>query len=128
MHHVYIRVHAQAFTTLYLQTHTSFKKAALAQKVSVVSLLGNLHGFFKTSTARREDMVEVREELAEQLEEEYEEVLDQFFLRHVDTRWLESGPCLRRLLDHWDSTVEYFMGYLPNSPLQNNKKAVKSKK
>ena len=73
-------------------------------------------------------MVEVREELAESLEDIYEEALDQFFLRHVATRWLESGPCIKRLLDHWDSTVVYFMEYLPNSSSQNNKKAVKSKK
>ena len=32
-------------------------------------------------------MIEVREELADQLEEGLEEVLDQFFLRHVATRW-----------------------------------------
>ena len=73
-------------------------------------------------------MVEVRQELAEELEDQFTEVLDQFFLRHVDTRWLESGPAIQRLLEHWDSTIEYFMVYLPNSPDQNNKKAVKSVK
>ena len=109
-------------------THTAFKTAVQSLDMSLMSLLGNLHGFFKTSTARREDMVEVREELAEELEDTYTEVLDQFFLRHVDTRWLESGPALQRLLNHWPSTVKYFMDYLPNSPLQNNKGAVKSKK
>ena len=49
-----------------------------------------------------------------------------FFLRHVDTRWLESVPALQRFLDHWDSTVEYFMEYIPNSSLPNNKNALKS--
>ena len=49
-----------------------------------------------------------------------------FFLRHVDTRWLESAPALERFLDHWDSTIEYFMEYIPNSPLPNNKNAQKS--
>ena len=62
------------------------------------------------------------------MEEGLEEVLDQFFLRHVATRWLEAGPAIQRLLDHWDSTVEYFMVYLPFSPLPNNRIAVKSKK
>ena len=108
-------------------THTAFMNAEKALKDSIVSLLGNLHGFFSTSTARREDMREVREELAEQLEDEFSEVLGQFFLRHVDTRWLESGPAIQRLLDHWDSTVEYFSVYLPASSLQNNKNALKSK-
>ena len=80
--------------------------------MNVVSLLGNLHGWFKTSSA---DMVELREELVEQLHDELEEVLDQFFLRHVDARWLESQRCLQRLLDHFTSTVEYFTVYVPNS-------------
>ena len=109
-------------------THTAFKKAVLALDMNLVSLLGNIHGFFKTSTARREDMIEVREELEEELEEVFTEVLDQFFIRCVDTRWLESGPAIQRLLEHWPSTVRYFMDYLPNSPNQNNKKAIKSKK
>ena len=84
-------------------THTAFQKAVKSMKRNLVSLLGNLHGFFKTSTARREDMTKVREDLAERLEDEFIEVLDQFFLR-------------------------FFMVYLPNSTLQNNKKAIKSKK
>ena len=49
-----------------------------------------------------------------------------FFLRHVDTRWLESVPALERFLDHWDSTVEYFMEYIPHSSNPNNKNALKS--
>ena len=49
-----------------------------------------------------------------------------FFLRHVDTRWLESAPAIERFLDHWDSTIEYFMEYIPHSPLANNKNALKS--
>ena len=102
--------------------------AAKSLHKNIVSLLGLVHGFFKTSAARREDMIEVREELAESLEDIYEEALNQFFLRHVATRWLESGPCIKRLLDHWDSTVVYFMEYLPNSSSQNNKRAVKSNK
>ena len=76
-------------------THTAFKNAVKALDMNLMALLGNLHSFFKTSTARREDMVElrgemerVREELAEEMEEVFTEVLGQFFLRHVDTRWL----------------------------------------
>ena len=69
-------------------------------------------------------MMEVREEM----EDVFEEVLDEFYLRHVDTRWLSAGPCLQRLVDHFPSTVKFFMSYLPHSPLQNNKKALQSKK
>lgn len=41
-------------------THTSFQKAMLALEENIGSLLANIHSFFKVSTARREDMIEVR--------------------------------------------------------------------
>ena len=94
---------------------------------NIGSLLANTHSFFKTSSARRADLVEVREELADSVEDALEEILDEFFVRHVGTRWLQAGPCIDRLLKHWESTVEYFNIYLPSSPLQNNKKALESK-
>ena len=73
-------------------------------------------------------MVDVREELAELLEEELEEPLDQFFLRHVATRWLEAGPAIKRLLVHWESTVKFFMNYLPNfhSPTTRKQSSLRS--
>ena len=58
------------------------------------------------------------------MEEAFDEVLDQFFLRHVETRWLQAAPCIDRILKHWASTVEYFGKYIPNSTLANNKNAV----
>ena len=108
-------------------THTSFQKAMLALDENIGSLLANIHSFFKVSTARREDMIDVREEMADELEEAFDEVLDQFFLRHVETRWLQAAPCIDRILQHWASTVEYFGKYIPNSRLANNKNAVQSK-
>ena len=69
-------------------------------------------------------MIEIREEMADELEEALDEVLDQFFLRHVETRWLQAAPCIDRILKHWASTVEYFRKYIPNSTLANNKNAV----
>ena len=95
--------------------------------LNIGSLLANSHSWFKTSTARRADLVEVREELADSVEDALEEVLNEFFLRHVGVRWLQAGPVIDRYLKHYDSTVEYFSHYLPNSLLQNNKKALESK-
>ena len=90
-------------------THTAFQKCcevltqideeekeAGVEKVSIATLIGALHGWFNT-TARREDLTEVGEELFEFFED-FDEKLDQFFKRAVSTRWLEMGPCLKRLL------------------------------
>ena len=57
-------------------THTSFKEAVKVMDMSVVQLLGLVHSFFKTSAARREDLVNVREEMADRLQGEFDEVLD----------------------------------------------------
>lgn len=94
---------------------------------NIASLLSNVHSFFKTSTARRADLVDVREELADSVEDALDKVLEEFFIRHVATRWLQAGPFIDRFLKHWESTVEYFGHYFPGSPLQNNKKALQSK-
>ena len=61
-------------------THTSYKEAIKAMDKSIVQLLGLLHTFFKTSAARREDLVNVREDMAERLEDQFDEVLDRFVL------------------------------------------------
>ena len=57
-------------------THTSFKEAVKVMDKSIVQLLGQLHSFFKTSAARREDLVGVREDMADRLEDQFDEVLD----------------------------------------------------
>ena len=92
---------------------------------SISSLLNHLFGFFQISTARREDVVELRIELQEE-HEDFTEALYEFFMRHTVTRWLESQPCLERLLDHWTSTTTYFMEYLPAQNDQCSKLAMKT--
>ena len=93
------------------------------ERVSISSLLSNLHSFIN-STARREDMTMVGEELAG--DEEFNEDLNQFFKRHVVTRWLEMEPCLKRLLSRWKTSVHYFTIFLPNSSSPTDKKALKT--
>ena len=96
-------------------THTAFQKCCQMltqpddeededenglEKVEISSLLGSLHGWFNCSTARREDLKDIGEGFYEEYED-FDEKLDQFFKRHVSTRWLEMGPCLKRLLSRY---------------------------
>ena len=61
-------------------------------------------------------MIRVFEDLEEKIE---------FFLYYVSTRWLTMGPCLKRLVEHWESIKMYFLTTLPTPPVnQTNKKAM----
>jgi len=76
------------------------------------------------STARREDMTEVGQEFVGDVD--FNEKLEQFYKRHISTRWLEMEPCLKRLLGRWKTTVQYFTVYLPASSSPSDKKALKT--
>ena len=102
-------------------THTSFKKGIEKLSMEVDKFLLNVHGWFKLSTARREDFVDLRIKL--QIEDE--NVWD-FFLRHVATRWLTMKLVIARIIEHWKSLTHYFVEYLPKSSEPSHKEAVKS--
>jgi hypothetical protein len=68
-------------------------------------VLTDIHSFFKLSSVRREDVLEVRGDLREKLGSQFEEPIKQFFLRHMSSRWLEMFSCLKRLLLVWDQRV-----------------------
>lgn len=89
-------------------THTSFKKGLNMMDFDTDLFLVNIHGWFKLSTARREDLSKLREEL------EMDEV-NEFFLRHVSTRWLMMEPVIIRIIKHWDPLCEYYCVYIFNS-------------
>lgn len=89
-------------------THTAFKKGIGKIGMNVDLFLVNVHGWFKLSTARREDMIEIRKGLEEINEEE-------FFLRHVSSRWLTMLNVVQRILNHWQSLCEYFAVFVANS-------------
>ena len=78
--------------------HTAFRQAVLSLETNMSEILNDLFGFFKHSTARRADVIEVRKDMAEQLGDDFDESFSQFFLRHVESRWLEMYNCLERLL------------------------------
>ena len=94
--------------------------------MNISDVLNDIHSFFKLSSGRREDLLEVRGDLREKLGNEVEEPMKQFFLRHVSSRWLEMLSCLKRLLSLWDSTKEYFLVYLRDSTSQADKLTVQS--
>jgi hypothetical protein len=117
-------------------THTAFEKCEenLGEvelvdeeepKISISSLLSNLYSFMN-STARREDLTEVGQEFAG--DKDFNEKLDQFYKRHISTRWLEMEPCLKRLLARWKTTVQYFTVFLPPFSSSSDKKALKTKR
>ena len=107
-------------------THTAFRKAVCSLVTDMSDILNDLFGFFKHTMARRSDLRDVRQKLADRLGEEFDEPLSQSFLRHVESRWLEMQNCLVRLLSLWDSSSEYFLVYLPNSTSQLDKKTIET--
>lgn len=116
-------------TPCYLHpVHTSFQKAVKGLDADIEVFLVNLHGFFKLSTARREDRNVVQGNLAFNLGDEFEEVMDRFYLRFVSTRWLEMEGVVARVLELWASTKEYFLVFLPGSKVQCNKAATKTQR
>lgn len=99
--------------------HTGFKQAVEALGMNVDLFLVDIHGWWKLSTARREDMIELRNELEESND-------DEFFLRHVQSRWLTMAPVSERILKHWKDLTEYFAVFLPSSDEKSHKDGVKS--
>ena len=67
-------------------THTAFQKMVKALNSDIPGFLVALHSFFKQSTARREDRNLVQEKCAQEMEDDFAEELDQFYLRHVSSR------------------------------------------
>ena len=88
--------------------HTSLKKGLDKMDFNADLFLVDLHGFFKLSTARREDLEELRAELDADGENE-------FFFRHVASRWLTMGVTVERALKHWKVLKEYFIEFLSKS-------------
>ena len=100
-------------------THTSLKEGMKKLDLNVDIFLVNIHGWFKLSTARREDLDSLRVELDA-------EGVNEFFMRHVSTRWLTVEEVITRILKHWEVLCEYFCVYLPKSKEPSHVEAVKN--
>ena len=74
--------------------HTSFRKALDELDIDVWSFAVDLHGYFKISTSRREDILEISSL--------FESETGLFFLRPVDTCWLSTQPVLERIQKKWE--------------------------
>lgn len=77
--------------------------------VSFDEFATDVHFFLKYSAARREDY---------QCIEEVTQETAKFFLKHVSSRWLTTGPVAQRLLDQWENMCEYFLKFLPSQKSQ----------
>ena len=96
-------------------THTALREGMKELGSDLENFLVNVHGFFKLSTGRREDMLKVREIFEEN---------DQFFIRFVSSRWLSTGPVAERIVEHWASLGEYFLTFIPSKNDQSSKDAM----
>lgn len=100
--------------------HTSFKKGLDNLDVDVWSLAVDLHAYFKLSTARREDLLDIGSI--------FEDETDLFLLRPVDTRWLTALPVLERISRKFKTLVHYFCEFVRNSNHPNERTARKSER
>ena len=95
--------------------HTALREGMKELGSDIEKFLVNAHGFFKLSTARREEILKIRVMFEEN---------DQFFLRFVSSRWLSTGPVAERLVEHWASLREYFLTFLPSQTDKSSKDAM----
>ena len=84
-------------------------------ETDVWSLAVDLHGFFKISTSRREDILDISAL--------FEDETDLFFLRPVNTRWLSTEPVLERIANKWKTITQCFCTFVKNSTHQNKRTA-----
>ena len=95
-------------------THTALREGMKELGCDIEKFFVDTHGFFKLSTARREEVLKIREIFLEN---------EQFFLRFVSSRWLSTGPVAERVIEHWPSLREYILEFLPNQTDQSSKDA-----
>ena len=86
------------------KVHTSFKNGILELPINIDNFAVNLHGFFKLSSARREDYSCL---------EDVTEVTAQYVLRHSSARWLTMKYVIVRIIEQWPNLKEYFITFLP---------------
>ena len=86
--------------------HTAVRKDVESLPFDFDVFVNDLFVWFKLSSARRFDYVNVqREELLEDV--------GQFFLRPVASRWLSMEPVCRRVIDQYAALKRYFLTELP---------------
>ena len=72
------------------KVHTSFKKGVLQLPINIDNFAVNLHGFFKLSSARREDYSHL---------EDVTEVTTHYIFYHSSVHWLTMKYVLVRIIE-----------------------------
>lgn len=86
--------------------HTAFKKGMSCLSCDVDKVFHDLYFFFKLSSARREDYVQL---------EAVTNVIAHFMLRHVECRWLSMKNVAVRVIQQYANLKAYFLTFLPKS-------------
>ena len=87
--------------------HGSFRKGIKSTLWFIDETINDIWFWFSRSSASRQDFVLV----GNSINESY----TRFLHRFVDTRWIEIGPVIERLIDQWNVIQEYFLIYLPTT-------------
>ena len=86
-------------------------------ETNIYQFLVDVNRFFKLSTAFRENMTALREDL------DMEEVTE-FSHYHVTSQWSSMKPVCEKIVNPWVDLTEYVVTYLPKSTVNSHLKAV----
>ena len=92
--------------------HGCFRKGIKSTLWYIDEAINDIWFWFSRSSARRQDFVSA----ANSINESYSRFLNRF----VDTRWIEIGPVIERIVDIWNIIKEYFLIYLPTNDKRIN--------
>lgn len=94
--------------------HNSFRKGLHVYGENAEQLAIDIFQWFKTHICQREDYSLTLEDLG---------LNEEFFIRHVQCRWLTLVPALERLLKHWKPLCKYFLTDLPKKSTKDRTNA-----
>jgi hypothetical protein len=92
--------------------HGSFRKGIKSTSWFIDEAINDIWFWFSRSAARRQDFKFVANSI--------NEIYSRFVNRFVDTRWVEVGPVIERVVDQWNVIKEYFLIYLPTTDKKSN--------
>ena len=101
--------------------HQALREAMVKLAVDMDDFFTDVFKFFQHTTARREDVLEIRINLVNGED-------DLFFKRHVNSRWLSTVPVAKRILQHWESLREYIVNFLPKDKSQASKNTIETER
>lgn len=99
--------------------HNAFAKGLKFLNFDVEQFIFDINGFFKLSSARREDFKSL---------EEVTELPAHFNIKHSSTRWVTLKKVAVRMLEQWKNLEEYFLVFLPKQPNFKGKNGIKENK